>query len=365
VERGAASPTDTEALVALSANEALPAVSRDQASLGLSRVLEAAGDTEGAVRAVEELMKRHGGETGFEAHGAAVRRLRQLVSGSEEAPPSFAHHMEVVAPVTKALSPFFPENADGGVLMDVVSVGGPQGQGDPNGIFNLSRAKRELAEAACSVCDVDVRVQRSHSRVDDWTALPSSTGDSRPDMPNADRSLVVVYFDLVENRVPARYDAYLAVSSAETVARLERGEAFIAVRQRQGKKPVVLLAAPRTGQLDHVEAAFAALETLPTEPLRVEVPAKLQPHEIQSVVRSRFRHFRACYEALLATDPKAAGSVTAKFEIDEEGMPRRVATASTFPEAKMDRCLAEQLGQMRFPPSRATVQVTYPIVFSP
>ncbi len=365
VERGDATPADGKQLEAIIAEGKLPAEALDRASLGLSALHEDDDDLEGAVRAVEDLMKRHGGDSGYEAHEAAERRLRLLLTGDEEAPRNHARNMEPMAPVAKALARFFPEDDKGVSLLDVVSVGKAPTSSDPHGIFNLSRAKRENAESECAVCDVDVKGQRSHSRIESWVDLPLMQGQHQADMPNPDRSMVVVYFDLTQNRVPSRYDAYLAVPSAEAIERLERGEAFVAVRERPGKKPLVMLAAPRAGQLDEVESAFAALETIPVEPKTVEVKTKLQAHEIQGVVRGSFRTFRVCYETLLATDPRAAGKVTAKFSIDGEGTPGAVTTDSTFADTAIGSCIAQNVTRLRFPASGKTVTVTYPIAFSP
>ena len=215
------------------------------------------------------------------------------------------------------------------------------------------------------MCEVDVRVQQSVSRVDSWVDIPGYAGERRADMPNPDRSMVVVYFDLVQNRVPSRYDAYLAIPSADAIARLERGEAFVAYRERADKKPLLMLAAPRAGQLDAVEAAFAEMTELPKEPHVVDVPKGRLPAEIQGVVRSGFRTFRNCYEALLAVDPKAAGKVTLKFTIDAAGAPQSITTESSFADAGIGKCIADHLVPLRFPASGGPTTVSYPIVFSP
>jgi hypothetical protein len=365
VERGNASDGDAAALSTIVTAGKLPADALDSASLALSTLLEEDDDLEGAIRTVEELMKRHAGDPAYAAHEAAERRLRLLLTGNEEAPRSTRRNMEPMAEVAKVLARFFPEDERKVSLLDVVSVGTAPTAGDPHGILNLSRAKRELAEEACAVCEVDIKAQRSHSRIESWVDLPLAQGEHRADMPNPDRSMVVVYFDLTENRVPSRYDAYLAVPSAETVERLERGEAFVAVRERPGKKPLILLAAPRAGQLDLVETAFAEMRGLPVAPHPVEVPKKLQPHEIQGVVRGGFRNFRVCYEKLLAADPTAAGKVVLKFRIDGAGQPQDVTTDSTFADATIGSCVAEHMGSLRFPASGEKVTVTYPIAFSP
>lgn len=365
VERGEATKADAEALTRIIAEAKLPIDALDRASLALSTALNKNGDREGAVRAVEDLMKRHGGDSTFEAHDAARNRLRLLLTGTETEPPSYAQNMEPVAAVAKNLVSYFPEDARGATIVDVLTVGRAPKAGDPHGILNLRAAKRQIEEEACSVCDINIKVGLSHSRVDSWAELPIYAGERRAEMANPDRSLVIVYFDLSQNRVPSRYDAYLAVPSDETVERLERGEAFVAVRERPGKKPVVLLAAPRAYQLAEVEKTFADMTSIPTAPVVVEVPKKLQPPEIQGIVRGGFGRFRVCYETLLKVDPKAAGKVTLKFKIDGAGLPQGVSTESTMSDPQVSKCIAEQMTLMRFPATGETLTITYPIVFSP
>ncbi len=365
VERGDAKKADADALANLLAESKLPAEALDRASLGLSVARQASGDTEGAIRAVEDLLRRHGGDSKFELHDAARARLRLLVTGTEVEPPSFDQNMEPSAPIARALVPFFPEDERGVTLVDILSVGKAPSANDPHGIFNLRAAKRQLEEEACAVCDIDIKMGRSHSRIDSWVDFPMQAGERRADMPNQDRSMVVVYFDLTQNRVPSRYDAYLAIPSDEAVERLERGGAFVAVRERPGNKPLVMLAAPRAGLLDFVETAFAEMTTLPNAPVVVEVPKKLQPAEIQGVVRSGFKSFRTCYEKVLANDPKAAGSLKLKFRIDPTGVPAGVTTESSFADPSIGGCVADQMATLRFPISGQGVDVTYPIAFSP
>lgn len=365
VDRAEATEADAEALAAWVREGKLPVDAIDRASLGLSAALEADGDEEGAIRAVEELLKRHSGDRHFDAREAAVSRLRRLLTGSEEAPPSMTRNLDPVAPIARALAAYFPEDDGGATLVDVLSVGKGPTEDDPHGILNIGDAKRRLAEEECAVCDVEVHAQGSHTRIGSWVDLPLQMGERRSDMPNPDRSMVVVWFDLVENRVPSRYDAYLAVPSAETVARLERGEAFVAVRERPGKKPLVLLAAPRVGQLDQVQSAFAQMTSLPTTPRPIEVSAQLWPHEIQGVVRGGFRGFRTCYEALLAREPGAGGNVTVKLRIDEGGTPRDVTATSTFGDDALRGCMVGLVKTLRFPAAGQETSVTYPIAFSP
>src|SRR5207249_4621936 len=125
--------------------------------------------------------------------------------------------------------------------------------------------------------------------------------------------------DLGPNRIPARYDALLPIPSAEIVARLERGEGLISIRERPGAPPAILLAAPRESQLDAVEETFAAMTSLPTATTPVALSSALRPEEIRGVVRSARKTYKACYEALLAREPEAKGELVLRFGVEADG----------------------------------------------
>ena len=94
---------------------------------------------------------------------------------------------------------------------------------------------------------------------------------------------------------------------------------------------------------------------------------RLDPAEIQKVVRAKFGSMRLCYEDALKRTPNAAGKVEIAFEIDRAGgiFFARVEEG-TLPDAKAQKCVLELFRGLRFPPPvGGVVSVIYPVVFSP
>ena len=225
---------------------------QDEARLGLSQACAALGDNEGAVSAVEQILKAHAQSTRFAARDATEKQLRKLLTGNEEEPHTSFAEAEHFAPVARALAPYFTADDKNQTLVDVYEFGKRGSRSSELGIFNIGAAKRVMARDECALCDTNLHVGQSISGSDSWTAVPTAMGDTGADMPQIDRSLIVFYFDLDGDRVPARYDAYLPIPSAEIVSHLERGEGLIAMRERQDAKPTIVIAAPRVGQLPSV-----------------------------------------------------------------------------------------------------------------
>src|SRR5690606_6015043 len=105
---------------------------------------------------------------------------------------------------------------------------------------------REQAQARCPTCEnVPVKIHTSSSREPSWTSIPKYRK-------RLEAALIVVYVDL-ESLVPARYEDILPMPTGEIAARLQKGDGLIAVRERKGAPPIILLAAPRRSQLSEVE----------------------------------------------------------------------------------------------------------------
>ncbi len=343
---------------------------QDDARLGLSRAREALGDKEGAIGAVEELLSSHAQDGRFAAREPAEKRLRFLLTGSESEGPSFST-TEKYAPVARALTTYFQPDEHGEILVDVLAFGRNGEHLEDLGGFAIAAAKRDSLRQTWKASD-DVKVFQSISRTGSWVDLPRMFGETDRTMPQLDRSLLVFFFDLDADRVPSRYDEYLPMPSADIVARLEKGDGLIAMRERKGAKPTIVIAAPRVGQLVAVEEAFAKLSTLPKEPLSVTLDAHLTADEIQNVVRGSFSDAKHCYESLLERDPKAAGTVVMKFEVTPEGAAKsaseddwKSATKTTLTDPTLLECLADVVSKLKFPASGRTSTVAYPIAFSP
>ncbi len=350
------------ALESVVADPAATVEQRDEARLGLSRALASLGDEEGAISAVEAILAAHTDDGPFPARDAAEKRLRLLLTGSPEGDSFRLPRDKPLPPAAAALAKLFEPDADGRVLIDIYLFGSPGRTRSE--AFDVAEAKRE--ETAFSLSK-NRWVGQSVSQSTSWTSLPQAIAEKRPDMARADRSLLVFYFDLGDNRVPSRYDAYLPLPSAEIAAALESGQGLIAMRKREGARPTIVIAAPRAGQLAMVEEAFAKMDELPAAPVKVPLGEGLLPGEIQSRVRSRFGSYRACYEELLSRDKAAEGKLEIEFVIDGSGKVERASIGSeaTLTDRKLQACVLEDVRKLEFPAVGKPTTVHYPIVMTP
>ncbi|WP_437318589.1 AgmX/PglI C-terminal domain-containing protein [Sorangium sp. So ce385] len=94
---------------------------------------------------------------------------------------------------------------------------------------------------------------------------------------------------------------------------------------------------------------------------------RLEPAEIQKVVRSSFGLFRSCYERGLLKDPKLSGKVATRFVIARDGSVSQVGDGgSDLPDREVVRCVNESFLKLKFPePKGGIVTVVYPIMLSP
>ena len=338
---------------------------RDQARLALSRAIEAGGDREGAVAPIEALLADHPEGPSSPAEEAAEQRLRKLLTGADKEPQAAPEEERPASPFAHALAKYFPTTNVDKLQLEarVFAFGGSGERSERLGTFAIGRAVREERKQACSLCDDRLSIRMQTSRESSWVGIPKS----RARLGNA---LAVFYFDLGSGRIPARYDAELPLPSAEIAARLERGDGLIAVRERPGAPPAIVIAAPREGQLGEVEEALAAMKTVPTEPVSVQLKPALKPQEIQSVVRASFGSYRACYEAVLKKDPTAAGTAKLHFAIRGDGTVEGLTVETTegaLHDPTFEACTTAATRVLVFPATRApgSTTVTYPIAFSP
>lgn len=368
LERGGDAKAALAELEAVLADKRTSMEDQDEARLGISAAREALGDVDGAVEALEELFQAHGDTTRFEGREIAEKRLRKLLTGSETTKDRFTPS-ERYAPSARALAPYFKADEKGSTLVDIYAFGDKGGgHADELGMFNVPAAKRDLLLEKCATCDQNLDMGRSFSRTNSWTAIPRAMGDAPADMPQIDRSMLVFYFDLGDDRVPSRYDEYLPIPSAEIVQHLERGEGLIAFKERPNAKPTLVLAAPRVAQLSLIEDAFAALTEMPKAPLVVTLAPELRSEEIQFAVRSVKADLRACYEDHLRGAPTAAGSIVFDFGIAPDGSITNVALdeKTTLKDEKLGACATGVMQKLRFPASPAGMtRVTYPLAFTP
>jgi hypothetical protein len=103
------------------------------------------------------------------------------------------------------------------------------------------------------------------------------------------------------------------------------------------------------------------------EPPPATTSGRLQPEQIQSVIRSHYGALRKCYEAGLARNPRLRGKVTTRFVINREGRVSLVQIAENeLPDCLVTACMIDEVKQCTFPkPQDGIVTVVYPLMFEP
>jgi hypothetical protein len=357
LERGGDAAQARALLEAALAETDITTDERSAAVLALSRALEALGDEERAVAVIEAELAAHAGDRGW-SDRPFRQRLRKLFDVQD---PGSPEGDEPVAAFASALLPYFEPDGTGKITVQMFRIGGDGTLSDRHGTFNVGGAVRAKQEKDCPLCEHDVDVS-THVADGDWTLVPAQEK-------SFDRALVVFYFDLGKNRIPARYEHHLPMKVADIERELEAGKAFVVARERRGAPPVILLAAPRTALLADVEQRIVGKDDLPLEPLYVPVKLNLRPEEIQSVVRKHwFDDVRSCYETLQQSNPRASGKFHAVFEIDLAGKIGSLAVetddAPLRDEAFLE-CLETGLASVTFPASSEVTKVRYPVVVTP
>ncbi len=335
---------------------------RSLAALALSRAHQALGETEAAIVLIEKEMAAHANDRSWPDRDFR-RQLRQLLIGSESATDASGESHGKTPAFARVLSRYFPVADDGRVVVMTHILGSPRGVSDDVGTFNVVGGIYAELEASCPLCDRQLSVSNGVWR-GDWTDIPAA-------QQNFDTRMVIFYYDLGKNRVPARYQHHLPMSIEAIEAELSEGKSFVVAKERPGAPPVLLLAAPRTAMLADLERRLADYDALPTEPYFVDVRRNLRPAEIRGVVRGRwYPHIRACYESLLKRSPEAGGKVILDFSIDGEGAVQdaKVTTDDApFEEETFSSCMVDSLEDLRFPASglSGNTTVRYPVVMTP
>jgi hypothetical protein len=331
----------------------LPDATRDVANLALARALDRTGDKEKAIETVEALLAKHANEHPWALEEQTDDLLQTLVNGKvtkakrDDSGPS-------ATPIAKAIAPYFPAR-DGKVIISEYLVGGTSGERLET--FDIARALREKKRESCALCD-DTLNAHSHVSQSSWTSIPANRS-------KYDEALVVYYYDLESNRIPARYDELLPMKTVDVDARLAKGEGVIVVKKRESAPPMILMAAPRTAQLAEVEQTLSALKELPTAPVTVIVSPGLRPNEIKGVFRAARPSFRACAQAMFTRTPGVSGTITMKLKVTPEGTVTALSSdAPAAFDATFTRCMEKVTQELAFPASGAEVSVTYPLVIT-
>ncbi|MDI1435154.1 AgmX/PglI C-terminal domain-containing protein [Polyangium sorediatum] len=101
----------------------------------------------------------------------------------------------------------------------------------------------------------------------------------------------------------------------------------------------------------------------------LDAPAgRLDPAEIQKIIRGNFKTLQACYEEGLKKNPNLGGRIAIKFVIGKDGKPASVGeeTPATLPDPDVVKCVLAAVETLTFPaPEGGVVKVVYPIMFAP
>lgn len=347
-------------LEAVIADQAAPADVRERATFALSRAFEQLKDKESAIRTIEGMLAAHVDDRSWPAQEAAQKRLRVLLTGKEDGPPSPRRPEEKVANIARVLAASFPSKKDQATEVNIQSFGSDGFQSEALGTFRIDDALREMADEACPLCDTKLDVRASFWRTGSWTSIPAARGRLRT-------SLAVFYTHLGDP-IPARYDDVLPLPMSEVIAHLQKGEGLVIAKERPNAPPVILMAAPREAQLADVEETFAMMKALPTSLTVVKVAPGLKPDEIRAVMRtSGMPAFKKCYEALLARAPGVSGRAEMAFTIKADGAldDVRIETTDGLKEGTFQRCMDAALTPLTFAATGQTTTVKYPFTFSP
>jgi hypothetical protein len=91
----------------------------------------------------------------------------------------------------------------------------------------------------------------------------------------------------------------------------------------------------------------------------------LAPAAIAKVVKGNQSRIRACYDRALLSNPDAAGRIDVKLEIARTG---KVSSAKAGDEstlaASLNACVLKVFKAMKFPSSKSSTKVSYPVVFA-
>jgi hypothetical protein len=347
-------------LEALLADATLPKADHAKVALALSRLVEST-DRERAISLVEDAIA-----SGDEDE--ASNRLFQLLTGKEI--PSSSSRRIPQAPTAQsalALARYFPAATPARpVEIDIEKIGVSDERAPwPSGTFDIASVLREQAIGRCGACDdVKTNIRTSTVRSALWTSIPARAAQ-------LERALVVLYVD-AQTIPPARYERWMAASIAEVKEAIESGDGLVAVKERSGAPPLVLIAAPRAALLPTVEAKFAETSDLPLIPKRIALEKRLSNAEIQDGVRRRFGAFRTCYEELQTRTPTAQGQITMSFTVVGTGAVTDVTNtvSGTIDDATFRSCMTSAMTRTvryvswsRDPHDITTVK--YPIVFQP
>lgn len=346
-------------LEAMLADGTQTAEDRGRVALALSRLAEAAGDQERAIALTEQSVAL--------GNDSADARLFLLLTGKPQ-PNTAARRLnpQRIASSSRALSTYWPAaTPDHKLDIEIYRFGGlDEWEGTPANAFDVGAVLRDNAITACGYCeDPRTKIHTHTSQTNFWSDIPRYES-------KLDHALVVVYVDS-ETIPPSRYGKWLATSTDAIEAAFARGDGLVAVKDRPAAPPLVTIAAPRFLQLEQVETAFSNMAKLPFAPVTVSLQERLAPAEIRSTVRSKLPMLRGCYDALLARNPSAAGSLEMSFTVGNDGTTRnpQLQMPASLEDATFRACIESAEASLRFPvwshDPKSSTTVKYPITLTP
>jgi tetratricopeptide (TPR) repeat protein len=322
-----------------------------EVNLVLGKLHASIGQKEKAADYLERALEVGSRDADEEAHEAFGKLLGRVTDTPR---PTTIDNQ--VAKSARNLAKYFPGDKGGRVAIRIRSFGMSD---DQNATFDIAKAANIVRREQCPICE-PYKYSTSFSRQGLWTGIPSEKA-------SLNNSLIVLFYDLERNHLPERYAYLLPTTAAKIDEELQKGNGYMSVREREGAPPIVLIAAPREGQLPDVEKAFANADHLPLEPQVVRLSAGLRSSEVQGAMRQTFPAVEACYKSLLQAKPEASGSLLLDFAVKGDGTPSnlKVETKGTLKDETFASCTEKALASLRFAKTSGTTTVRYPITLTP
>jgi tetratricopeptide (TPR) repeat protein len=322
-----------------------------EVNLVLGKLHASLGQKDKAADYLERALEIGGRDAEEEAHEAFGKLLGRVTDTPR---PTTLDNQ--IAKSARNLAKYFPGDKGGRVAIRIRSFGMSD---DQNATFDIAKAANVVRREQCPICE-PYKYSTSFSRQGLWTGIPSEKA-------SLNNSLVVLFYDLERNHLPDRYAYLLPTTTAKIDEELQKGNGYMSVREREGAPPIVLIAAPREGQLPDVEKAFANADHLPLEPQVVRLNPSLRSSEIQGALRQKFPAIEACYKSLLQAKPEASGSLLLDFAVKEDGTPSNlnVEVKGSLKDETFASCTEKALTALRFAKTSGTTTVRYPITLNP
>ncbi|MBU1409974.1 TonB family protein [Myxococcota bacterium] len=99
---------------------------------------------------------------------------------------------------------------------------------------------------------------------------------------------------------------------------------------------------------------------------KAEYKGNIDPNAVRAVIRAHRNEAHYCYLRALQKDPKVAGTVKLKFDIQKGGRVTSCTVVQNLSDPDVGNCLCGRVKTWRFPePTEGSVTVTYPWIFEP